>query len=400
MHELSTQSIGSLGFVLPLNGATSQTEVIEELALARSTILGPLVEIIPGAQRLLTEEIRHTLRALESSKHLAVANSKTPLSLSNAQKIATLFSAVYGEGYVEPEFVDPTLLVEKVAQGKWQAFMIFDDQNHSELIAHAALLPQGDNIEFGRFLVTPKFQGRKLGKVVTAMTVLGLLESISQTNPAVFYEEAVTTKAASQVIFDQMGFKPNGLYLGKYTDFFGASVRESTLVLSQIIDPMVKDPKDCFIPNSLVNLAEVIFESLECERTIVTTDQVHVDFSSSDLDTISVDHSDREAFQISSLYVDQKNSPQTLIRTVNSEIAAGAKYISAKLDLSKASSVHQAQALLEFGFLFAAILPAKEKDTLVLQYLVDRSTIDLNNMQFAAPSGQELLGKILSSSPV
>lgn len=141
-----------------------------------------------------------------------------------------MFRRMYGESYhaaVIDEDTGGSFIKSQIESGAWIACVVPNEDG--EVVAHGALLPNGNGWRIARILVDERAKG--CGSKITdellrfADTSLGARASV--------IAESVTSHGGSQKIFDDRGFLPLSLLAGKFLDYFGTGDRESVVVMGR-----------------------------------------------------------------------------------------------------------------------------------------------------------------------
>lgn len=351
----------------PLSGAEENLQPLISSDALSEDLRAPTNAALPNSP--LPNEIRIQLEELRKNLEIIEWDPTRSFAAPHADEIAKLFYKIYGNGYVEPEFVDPSLLVEKVDSGRWIPALIFEGVEKETLLAHAALVPLGDGmIEVGRIVVNPLAQGMGLGKLVTALAMnqLPLLSATSNTD--VFFSECVTQHPKSQAIFRDLGFVPSALYLSKYTDFFGNGSRESVVYLASILEPKVREERHVYLHPAFSEVSKEIYANLQCARVLTahnTAESCNTNFS--EVGLIKVMDSDLDAFQVITIKTEGAIDSTDLEQAIETSLQRGTRSLVIKLDLSVEESITLAENLRAKGMIFAGIEVHPERDYLCMQ---------------------------------
>ena len=102
--------------------------------------------------------------------------------------------------------------------GHW-AFALQDTQAHGDAVGSVALYhPVGKNVEFGRFMVSPHFRGRGIGKTATKLTVWMAIEKLGFETVVLYVHEC---NAAAIASYKNAGFAITGerAYMDGYCEW-------------------------------------------------------------------------------------------------------------------------------------------------------------------------------------
>jgi GNAT superfamily N-acetyltransferase len=162
---------------------------------------------------------------------LSIVPANVPLPMHQSQEVIDLFRAVYGDRYHKSYTTTIAELELCRTAGQGASLLI---TRADKVIAYATLTADSKHrCKFERVVVAPESRGLGVGKLLVRRgTVWAETQGYSW-----LWAEVVTSHATSERLFTEVGFQPVGLNLGKYLDYFGSGVRESTLVLFKELSP-------------------------------------------------------------------------------------------------------------------------------------------------------------------
>ncbi|PIN76043.1 hypothetical protein COV18_01315 [Candidatus Woesearchaeota archaeon CG10_big_fil_rev_8_21_14_0_10_37_12] len=274
----------------------------------------------------------------------------------DAEAVATVFRATYGDRYPFPQFYDPAAQREMIAAHGIESYVAANADG--TIIGHGALiLHEYKPAEFGRTAVHPDARG--LGvfhKLINHRQAAGVDEGHRY-----FTTEAVTGSIGSQTGLGSNGFVGVGVEVAKYADLFdvgtGKPYKESTVVM--VWDPhrtLARSESRAVYAGSARNLVDHTREKLHVARYHGTPYGLpeEGDFS---LTFGEVDYvSNKVALQLQG--VPNRSELATSLRKINERLQdTGINYI--ELDLNAEDPVTPAimREFEENGFFPAAFIP-------------------------------------------
>lgn len=180
-------------------------------------------------------------------------SESAPCSMEMARQISALFRGAYGDNYHRTVTRDPGWIQGEINAGRWIACVVADSTDG--VVAHGALLNNGGNLRLARVLVAESVRGLGLASKITT----AILEEADRrgqgerASPVV--TESVTTHRGSQKIFTEHDFKPLGLLISKFSDYFHTGHRESVLLMGRAV---VSGVDAIYVPRSIAPVVKEI----------------------------------------------------------------------------------------------------------------------------------------------
>ncbi len=325
--------------------------------------------------------------------------SKTPfhiefLTPKYAIEISQCAYRTYGYSYLMENIYYPKRLIGMAESGELISALAIRD-GEPMVMAHVALERFGykQNIpEVGMAFTIPEFRGQGCMKRITS----AMLEKAKSLHIKGVFAKGVTTHPYSQKALIKNGFKSSGILIGisppKHFKKIKSSQsqRESLVIFYKSLDKT--NPPSIYIPSHHQAMINKIYRNLAFEIDInihsKPTHSSELLQSELVLDLKELNHlANIFVFNPSTHFIEEikqklENLCQKKIETIN-----------IYLDLCNVDISEYVEGLEEIGFFFAGILPANERQFLILQFL-NHIPIDYNKIVTASEFTKELLAYV------
>ncbi len=361
---------------LSSTGATSRTSA----PTATPTASRSGVTTLPGLLGYAT--------GATSGEGAAVFSTENIPTLSEAQQVASLMRRTYPHGYPNPRALEPALLIEDLQAGVHTLVTLKGD--HGQIVAVGALRnccaeprtlgSPGTYYEIGKLAVDPLQRNRGYSKRILA-EIHGLAERLGADVVAAF---GVTAHPYSQQALSSVGLKVSGKQINDWPAVFGTGYRETTLMMTKVLNDAVLKPQEVFVPPSLVRPLQHAYSIFGCERTFASSPGLgkgsllfHHLRQTPQLELLrelpasgrgeQIVRLDDEPAQTVHFAIPPSCNTETLARLVIELAASGSEFITARLNISDPSALEQLPPLLQIGFRYASLVPLASGDILMLQ---------------------------------
>ena len=239
--EAATQTDGERPYFLAFVPIWGQNSRMQSYSVGRQL---PHLYLVPPSEATVAAP---RLRAPQ------VLSEAVPCSIETARQISALFRDAYGDKYHRTVTNNPEWIQEEINSDRWIACIVADSTN--TVVAHGALLNNGGNLRLARVLVAESARGLGLASIITS----AMLEEADRRGRAGIVSpvitESVTTHCGTQKIFAENDFKPLGLLVSKFADYFGVGHRESVLLMGRAVSSGVDA---IYVPSSMAPVAKEI----------------------------------------------------------------------------------------------------------------------------------------------
>jgi hypothetical protein len=189
----------------------------------------------------------------------------------DAEGVAALFRAIYGEGYPVKTYYDPVLLREENQAGRTISSVARTPKG--DIVGHNALYqsaPSAKIYESGAGLVLPDY---RTGSLFTRLVEHGYRIAAPQFEVDALFGEPVCNHVFSQKLTHSQGWVTRALEVdlmpaAAYTKEKSASGRVAAFLDFAILKPM---PHTVYIPEAYAAVFEFLYEGLDDERQIKTS---------------------------------------------------------------------------------------------------------------------------------
>ena len=274
--------------------------------------------------------------------------------------ISSLFHKLYGEQYHRSVTKTPQSVQRSIEEGSWIACVY--TRPTGEVVAHGALLRIQESWRLARVLVDESARGLGLGEDLTE-TLLSHADSLSDDGTSPIVTESVTAHHGTQRIFAKAGFRPLGLLVSKFNDYFNTGYRESAVLMGRAI---TTSAEAVFVPSAIAPVVSEIFQWHGIATQVRTgRDRCGTALSSQKSSGVSFALDDH--MSIARLALAAGSDLSDLDGLVNKAQAADAAYIELKIEVSTPDGYALAQKALAQQFTFAGVEPHRDGVWLILQ---------------------------------
>lgn len=322
---------------------------------------------LPAAERVVQQRLRVLCAA-------DLPNSE------EAQQIVSLIRAVYPNDYPNLRILDPEAIIEDLANGKY--LLITLPRDDGRLAGMGALIncsaePRalgsgGRYYEIGKVAVDPELRNQGLGKMIFER-LHELAEDLRCDTLAAF---AVTAHPYSQQALSSIGLQVSGAQINDWPAVFATDYRETTLMMTKIINQSVRDLRDSYVPKALLPALQIAYGIFGCTRAIHIAND-----SAPALDAVATMHTslpqngpgshivrlDDDPAQTVHFAIPPGCSTVELPHKILTLAATGTEFITARVNIGHPAAIEQILPLLQIGFRYASIIPMSEGDILMLQ---------------------------------
>lgn len=289
-----------------------------------------------------------------------------------------MFRRVYGESYhaaVIDEHTGGSFIQHQIRSGAWIACVCANEEG--EVVAHGALLPNGNGWRIARILVDQSAKG--CGSKVTDALLSFADKSLGARASVV--AESVTSHHGSQKIFEKRSFFPLSILVSKFLDYFGNGHRESVLVMGRGV---ATTAGAVFVPDAIAPMVQEILSWHELSTQV----RGHQDACGTELpaDGPPVRHSSfdphmelgRIALGAGASASDYRNERGDMLKN-------NPAFVELKVEIATPTGYVLAQQALADGFIFAGIEPHQDGVWLLLQHVRDGIVGGIEPLSFENP---------------
>jgi hypothetical protein len=207
-------------------------------------------------------------KALISDIKKIVWNSLNPITLKECVCVSNLFSFQYGDTYHE-EFLNPSLLLGYL---KRKSVLAFGFTNKEKEVIGFSILRSEPNamLRLARVVVSTNYRGFGIGKKLCELA--SSLQHQYFPTSTILLADVVTHHPIMQRAVRSIGMMPIGFSIGRFNDYFGKGVRESTITYAKILIPSAKLLRQIFVPKTLYACTTKVLGFLHAERSIFFAD--------------------------------------------------------------------------------------------------------------------------------
>lgn len=307
-----------------------------------------------------------------------IHTKQTGCPLEVARSISALFRRVYGENYhaaVTDEKTGGSFIQGQIESGAWIACVC--PNGDGEVVAHGALLPNGDGWRLARILVDDCAKG--CGSRITDE-----LLSFADKSPGVrasVVAESVTSHGGSQKIFEDRRFRPLSILVSKFLDYFGSGHRESVLVMGRGVTTTAGA---VYVPDAVAPMVREIFSWHEITTNVLGRQEgcgTQLPADGSPIRQSSFDsHMElgRIALGAGALLCDYAEERGAML-------AKDPAFVELKIEVATPTGFALAQKALADGFVFAGVEPHHDGVWLLLQRTRQGIVEGLESLSFEKP---------------
>jgi len=312
------------------------------------------------AHPLLTQSIGSLSARSDRLAGPFLLSSETGCPYPIAAGISALFDRVYGEQYHRSVTKNPHSVQRSIEEGSWVA-CVYTEQN-GDVVAHGALLRNQGSDRLARVLVDESARGLGLGEKLTD-TLLSHADRGSYEGEAPIVTESVTAHHGTQRIFAKAGFRPLGLLVSKFNDYFNTGYRESAVLMGRAV---TTSAEAVFVSSAIAPIVKEIFK-WHGITTKVRTGRDRCGTALSSHKNSGVSFAFDEHMRIARLALGGGADLNNLEGLVNQARIATPAFIELKIEISTPDGYAIAKKALDNQFTFAGVEPHRDGVWLLLQ---------------------------------